>query len=203
MRTKRTAVTFTAWWLAVTLATRYNHFPISPSSLSGTWSIVRVWPAARGPDVSSTIITTASHEGITCLIAHWIYMRQVITRTKGYWWLMACVSPLHAVFVFIWQSSPLSPAAAEISVPFGWCGVRACVCLCIIHLNAYLWAIIFRASLYPSHSIFQWTGADAELRPAYYQPAFPLFSVETLAPPNEQPHPPRLLLGWRWLEDWI
>lgn len=45
---------------------------------------------------------------------------------------MACVSPVHAVFVFIWQSSPLSHAAAEISVPFG-CVVytRACVHVCV------------------------------------------------------------------------
>lgn len=132
MRTKRAATAFAAWWLVVTLATRYNHFPISPSSLGGTWSIVSIWPAAHGPDVPSTIITIASHEGITCLIAHWIYIQQVITRTTGYRWLMACVSPVHAVFVFIWQSSPLSHAAAEISVPFG-CVVyaRACVHVCV------------------------------------------------------------------------
>lgn len=130
MRTKRAAVTFTAWWFTVTLATRYNHFPISPSSLGGTWSIVRAWPAADGPDVPSTIITIASDEGITCLIAHWIYIGQVITGTRGDRWLMVCVSPVHAVFVFIWQSTPLSRAAAEISVPFGHV-VCAHVCVCV------------------------------------------------------------------------
>lgn len=112
----------------VTLVTRYNHFPISPSTLSRTWSIVSTWPVA-------TIITTVSHKGITCLIVQWIYIQQVIIGTTGYLWLMVCVSTVHAAFVFIWQSSPLSRAAAEISVPFG----------------AYLWAIIFRVSMYPSH----------------------------------------------------
>lgn len=97
-----------------------------------------------------------------------------------------------------------------------WCTrVRVCVFVCIIHLNAYLWAIIFRASLYPSHSIFQWTRASVELRghesgPLQRKPVSPLCSVKTLPPccVNDNSHtlwgfPCKGMLGWRRLEDWI
>lgn len=113
--------------------------------------------------------------------------------------------PSTCTLCFHWAIELIESRCCRDQCTIWLCGV------CIIHWNAYLWAIIFRASLDPSHSIFQWTGADAELwrdetGPLQRKPVLPLCSVKTLPPRrlNERvkQHPPYeaslVKECWRW-----
>lgn len=116
--------------ICVTLVTDITIFQFRHLVSIGHNQLFAVGPWHLAGDIPSTIITTASHKGITCLITQWIYIQQVIIVTTGYLWLMVCVSTVHAAFVFIGNQACWVMLLRGSVYHLDDCGVCVCVCVC-------------------------------------------------------------------------